>query len=213
MKDLFRIDGKVAVVVGGGGGIGEAMAMGLAQYGAKVALASRNMANLKTVAAKIAKETKQQIEPFQVDIIDEKSVIQLAKDVVAKFGTVDILVNSGGINIKQPATEFTVADWDQMFDVNVRGTMLACREFGKIMTAKKSGKIINLSSVRGVRATLWGGNEAYCATKSAVDMITRSLASEWAPFNVYVNAIGPATIKTPFSEKTLSDPARVTQRF
>jgi NAD(P)-dependent dehydrogenase (short-subunit alcohol dehydrogenase family) len=209
MKDLFRVDGKVAVVIGGGGGIGQAMAEGLAQYGAKIAVASRNIKNLKEAVQKIHKETGAEAEAFQVDIIDEKSVEQLAKDVASRFGTVDILVNSGGVNIKEPATEFKVADWDQMFNVNVRGIMLACRVFGKILTAKKSGKVINLSSVRGVRATLWGGNEAYCATKGAVDMITRSLASEWAPFNVYVNAIGPATIKTPFSEKTLSDPARL----
>lgn len=203
MEDIFRVDGKVAVVIGGAGGIGEAMAQGLVQYGAKVAIASRNIENVKKVAQKI------KAEPFQVDVVDEKSVAKLAKDVVAKFGTVDILVNSQGLNIKQPATEFTVPDWDAMFAVNVRGIMLACREFGKIMTANKKGKVINLSSVRGLRATLWGGNEAYCGTKGAVDMITRSLASEWAPFNIYVNAIAPATIVTPFSEKTLRDPQRL----
>ena len=90
--------------------------------------------------------------------------------------------------------------------------MLACREFGKVMTEKKSGKVINLSSVRGVRATLWGGNEGYCATKGAVDMITRALASEWAPYNINVNAIAPATVVTPFSERTLRDPERL-QRY
>ncbi len=212
MDDIFRLDGKVALVIGGGGGIGEAMAQGLAQYGAKVAIASRNLQNLKNVAQKIQKETSSVAEAFQVDVIDEKSVAQLAKEVVSRFGTVDILVNSQGVNIKQPATEFPVADWDTMFNVNVRGVMLACREFGKVMTAQKKGKVINLSSVRGIRATLWGGNEASCATKGAVDMITRALAAEWAPFNIYVNAIAPATIVTPFSERTLRDPERL-QRY
>ena len=212
MDDLFRLDGKVAVVVGGAGGIGEAMAHGLAQYGAKVAVASRNLSNLQNVAQNIRTETSSEAEAFQVDVVDEKSVAQLAEQVTSKFGTVDILVNSQGVNIKQAATEFIVADWDVMFTVNVRGTMLACREFGKVMTEKKSGKVINLSSVRGVRATLWGGNEGYCATKGAVDMITRSLASEWAPYNINVNAIAPATIVTPFSEITLRDPERL-QRY
>ena len=146
------------------------------------------------------------------DITDEKSVAQLTEQVVSKFGTVDILVNSQGVNVKYPATEFPVKDWDFMFNINVRGTMLTCRELGKVMIEKKSGKVINLSSVRGVRATSWGGNEGYTATKAAIDMITRSLASEWAQYKINVNAIGPSTIATPFSERTLQDPERL-KRF
>ena len=131
---------------------------------------------------------------------------------MSKFGTVDILVNTQGVNIKYPATEFPGAEWDLMFNVNVKGTMLACREFGKVMIEKKSGKVINMSSVRGIRATFWGGNEGYCATKSAIDMITRSLASEWAQYKINVNAIAPSTVATPFSERTLKDPERL-KRF
>jgi gluconate 5-dehydrogenase len=212
MADLFRIDGKIALVVGGAGGIGEAIALGLAQYGAKIAVASRNLANLQNVAQKISKETSAEAEAFQADVTDEKSIAQLTEQVVSKFGTIDILVNSQGANIKYAATEFPGDQWDTMFDINVKGTMLTCREVGKVMTERKSGKVINLSSVRGVRATLWGGNEGYCATKAAVDMITRSLASEWAPYNINVNAIAPATVVTPFSERTLRDPERL-QRY
>ena len=149
---------------------------------------------------------------IKFDITDEKSVAQLVEQVVSKFGTVDILVNSQGANIKKPATEFPVGDWDFMFNINVRGTMLTCREFGKVLIEKKSGKVINMSSVRGVRATLWGGNESYCATKGAVDMITRSLASEWAPYNINVNAIAPSLIATKLAERTLQDPERL-QRY
>jgi gluconate 5-dehydrogenase len=212
MDDLFRIDNKIAVVIGGAGGIGEAMAKGLARYGAKVVVASRNLENLKKVAEKIKSEYSVESEAFLVDVADEKSITRLAQSVVSRFGTVDILVNAQGINIKQNATEFTTGDWDSLFSINVKGIMLTCREFGKIMTAKKSGRVINLSSVRGTRATLWGGNEGYCATKGAVDMITRSLASEWAPYNINVNAIAPATVVTPFSERTLRDPERL-QRY
>lgn len=209
MADIFRLDGKVAVIIGGGGGIGELMAGGLAKQGAKIAIASRNIAKLQEIARKIQSDTKSEVAAFQVDIVDEKSVAQLAKDVVAKLGTVDILVNSQGANLKYPATEFPVADWDQMFAVNVKGTMLTCREFGKIMVAKKKGKVINLSSVRGVRATLWAGNEGYSATKGAIDMITRSLASEWAQYNINVNAIAPSLIRTELAARTLSDPERL----
>jgi len=209
MTDMFRVDDKVAVVIGGGGGIGEALAYGLAQQGAKVAVASRNLPKLEEVARKIQSETKSEAAAFQVDVTDERSVDKLAEVVVARFGTVDILVNSQGLNLKKPATEFPVGDWNLMFDVNVKGIMLACREFGKIMVEKEKGKVINLSSVRGARATLWGGNEAYCATKGAVDMITRALASEWAPYNINVNAIAPSWVATKLAEQTLKDPERL----
>jgi gluconate 5-dehydrogenase len=209
MGDLFRLDGKVAVVVGGAGGIGEIMAQGLAGQGAKVAVASRNLQKLEAVAKKIQAETKSEAAAFQVDISKQESVDQLADKVVSKFGTVDILVNSQGANVKRPAVGFPEADWDLMFDVNVKGTMFACSSFGKIMVDKKKGKVINISSVRGVRATLWGGNEGYCATKGAVDMITRALASEWAPYNINVNAIGPLLIKTPLAAATFADPEKL----
>ena len=209
MCEMFSLDGKVAVVIGGGGGIGELMAEGLAKQGAKVAIASRNLKKLEEIAQRIQKATKSEAAAFKVDITDEKSTAQLANDVVAKFGTVDILVNSQGVNLKHPATEFPAGEWDQMFAVNVKGIMLACREFGKILVEKKKGKVINISSVRGLRATLWGGNEGYSATKGAVDMITRSLASEWAPYNINVNAIAPSLIRTELASRTLNDPERL----
>ncbi len=208
MADLFRLDGKVAVVIGGAGGIGEIMAHGLAGQGAKVVVASRNAQKLQAVTQKIQSETKSEAAAFSVDVLNKDSVTKLVDQVVAKFGTVDILVNSQGLNTKKPAVGFPVEDWDQLFNVNVRGTMLACSEFGKVMVEKKKGKVINISSVRGVRATLWGGNEGYCATKGAVDMITRSLASEWAPYNINVNAIGPLLIRTPMAMVTLGDPEK-----
>ncbi len=209
MTDMFRLDGKVAAVIGGGGGIGELMAEGLADRGAKVAVASRNIQKLEEVAGRIQSKTGSEAAAFQMDITDEQSVVRCTKDVIARFGTVDILVNSQGLNIKRPAAEFPPDEWDQMFAVNVRGVMLVCREFGKTMIEKKKGKIINLSSVRGVRATMWDGNEGYCATKGAVDMITRTLASAWAPYNINVNAIGPSLIRTELASATLNDPEKL----
>lgn len=209
MTDMFRLDGKVAVVIGGAGGIGEIMAKGLAAQGARVAVASRNIKKLEELARTISSETKSEAVGFQVDVADKGSVANLAGQVVKKFGTVDILVNSQGINTKSPAVGFPVEVWDQLFNVNVKGTMLACSEFGKLMVEKKKGKIINISSVRGLRATLWGGNEGYCSTKGAVDMMTRALASEWAPYNINVNAIAPLLIRTPLAAPTLNDPEKL----
>ena len=196
MADLFRLDGKVAVVMGGAGGIGEIMAFGLAGQGAKVVVASRNIQKLQTIAQKIKDETKSEAAAFQVDMTDRQSVTRLADQVVKKFGTVDILVNAMGINIKRDAFEYPIKDWENIFAVNVKGTMIACKHFGRVMKEKKQGKIINLSSVRGIRG-FTGGNSAYCATKGAVELTTKALALEWAPYNIHVNALGPSLIITP----------------
>jgi NAD(P)-dependent dehydrogenase (short-subunit alcohol dehydrogenase family) len=213
MSNLFRVDNQVAVIIGGGGGIGQALAYGLAEFGAKVVVAGPSAARIDQAARNIkANFPSAEVISLRVDTTDEKSVMALKDQVVSRFGTVDILVNAHGVNVKKAATEFAVNEWDHLFNVNVRGTMLTCREFGKVMISHKHGKVINLSSVRGVRATPWGGNEGYAATKAAIDMITRSLAAEWAPYHINVNAIGPSTIATRFSEKTLSDPERL-QRY
>jgi NAD(P)-dependent dehydrogenase (short-subunit alcohol dehydrogenase family) len=198
MKDLFRLDGKVAIVLGGGGGIGKELAKGLAFQGAKVGIASRDLAKLEKVVTEMKsdKSIKAEIAPFACDVADEKSIEKLAAEVVAKWGTVDILVNSQGQNFKRPALEYPMNDWDFMFNVNVRGLFTACKVFGKIMVAKKSGKIVNLSSVVGLRAARAVGNVGYGATKGAVDQITRGLGFEWATSNVQVNAIGPGVIIT-----------------
>ncbi len=192
---MFRLDGKIAIVIGGAGGIGEACALALARQGAKVVVASRNLDRLKDTAQKIQSETESEAAAFQVDASDEKSVNQLAEQAVNKFGPPDILVNAQGMTLKRPAADFPAQDWDQLFAVNVRSVMLTCRAFGKVMIEEKRGKIINLSSVRGIRGTD-GENVGYGATKGAVDMITRMLAAEWAPYNINVNAIGPSLVMT-----------------
>lgn len=200
MDDMYRLDGKVAMVIGGAGGLGEPIAKGFASRGAKVAVASRRLDAIQEVARKIQQETSSEAAGFQVDATDEKSVIKLKEQVLAKFGTVDILMNAHGTSIKNPATEFPVDIWNQQFALNCLAIMLPCREFGKIMIEKKKGKIINMSSIRGTRATLWGGNTGYSASKGAVDMYTKALASEWAPYNINVNAIAPTIIRTPLTE-------------
>jgi NAD(P)-dependent dehydrogenase (short-subunit alcohol dehydrogenase family) len=205
MSDLFRLDEKIAVVVGGAGGIGKALAMGLSQYGAKVVVASRNLGALNKVAAEINAKTGGETLAVQVDVTEEKSLGNLVKEVVARFGTVDILVNAMGLNIKRDALDYPMEDWDTIFNINVKGTMIACKHFGRVMKEKKQGKIINLSSVREVRGYT-GGNAGYCATKGAVGSITKTLALEWAPYNIHVNAIGPSLVITPGTFHIQKDP-------
>jgi gluconate 5-dehydrogenase len=114
------------------------------------------------------------------DVTDEGSVKNLADQVVARYGRIDILVNAMGMNIKHDAFEYPMEDWDKWFAVNVKGTMVACKIVGRVMRDQKAGSIVNLSSVRGIRGYT-GGNTGCCATKGAVELITRALALEWAP--------------------------------
>jgi gluconate 5-dehydrogenase len=195
MEDIFRLDGKIAVVLGGAGGLGEVIALGLSRYGAGLVVASRNMEALEKVADEIKSETGGEVLAMQVDVSDEESMTRLVQNVLSEFGTVDILVNAMGLNLKRDALDYPMEDWDTIFSINVKGTMIACKHFGKVMKEKKGGKIINLSSVREVRGYT-GGNAAYCATKGAVGMITKTLALELAPHDIYVNAIGPSLIIT-----------------
>lgn len=198
MKNLFDLTGKKAVVIGGGGGIGKAIAAGLAFAGAEVAIASRSMQTLEAAATEIRDETGRDVSCLAVDVADPESIAQLADACVQKLGTVDILVNSQGLNNKVATLEISAEQWDAMFAVNVRGMMLACKAFGKIMVERNYGKIINVSSIRGIRALNGGGgNTCYSTTKGAVDMLTKSLAAEWAKHNVHVNAIGPVITETP----------------
>ena len=205
LKDLFRVDGKVALVTGGAGGIGEALSLGLSEYGATVVVASRNEEALKKTAKNIHSKTGGKTLAVPVDVVDEASVARLVDSVVSEFGTIDVLVNATGLNIKRDALEYPVEDWDRIFDVNVKGTMICCKQVGKVMRDKRRGNIVNMSSVRGIRG-FTGGNSAYCATKGAVELITKALALEWAPYNIHVNALGPSLIVTPGTKHIQQNP-------
>ena len=205
MKDIFKLDGRIAIVTGGAGGIGEALALGLAYHGATVVVSSRNQDAITAVAAKITKETGNEAIAIASDVTNEESVQKLVDAVVAKYGRIDILVNAMGMNIKHPALEYPLEDWDKLFNVNVKGTMIACKAVGKVMREQKKGAILNLSSVRGIRGYT-GGNSGYCATKGAVELITKSLALEWAPNGIRVNALGPALVITPGTKHIAQNP-------
>ncbi|MBW1763800.1 MAG: glucose 1-dehydrogenase [Deltaproteobacteria bacterium] len=205
MTDIFSLKGKIAVVLGGAGGIGVGLAKGLGRAGATVIVSDLNQESLDKVAAAIAEESGVETCGLTADLTSEESVESLVNAVVEKFGTVDIMVNASGLNLKRPALEYPVEDWQKMFDINVRGVMIACKYFARVMKEKKKGKIINLSSVREIRGYT-GGNSAYVATKAAVGMFSKTLALELAEFNINVNCIGPALIITPGTIHIKNDP-------
>jgi len=205
MKDFFKLNGKVAIVTGGAGGIGEALALGLSLHGATVVVSSRNQEAIDKVAASISRESGNEAIAISCDVTDEASMENLVDSVVKRYGKLDIMVNAMGMNIKHDAFNYPIEDWDRLFNVNVKGTMIACKAAGKAMREQKHGSIINLSSVRGIRGYT-GGNSGYCATKGAVELITKSLALEWASLGIRVNAIGPALIITPGTKHIAQNP-------
>jgi NAD(P)-dependent dehydrogenase (short-subunit alcohol dehydrogenase family) len=209
LKALFDLTGKVALVTGGHGGIGKAIALGLADFGADVVVASRNLQALQGVAKEIEAKGRKSLA-VRVDVVDEKQVNGMVEAVLKVFPRIDILVNGAGLAIRKPADSFSIDEWQEVMDVNTRGTFLCCQAAGRLMLKQKSGKIINISSVRG-RYGLPAGYAAYCASKGAVDTLTRTLACEWAKSNVLVNAVAPTVVETDLTRSALADPAYAKQ--
>lgn len=196
--------GKVAIVVGGAGGIGHAQALGLADAGADVVVTSRKLEHLESVAKEIQARGRKSLA-VPVEVTEEKSVVAMLDGILKEFPRVDILVNSHGLAIRKPADTFPIDEWQQVMDVNTRGTFICCQVVGRVMIKQRSGKIINMSSVRG-RYGLPVDYAAYCPSKGAVDTLTRTLACEWAKYNVLVNAVAPTIVETELTRPALADP-------
>jgi NAD(P)-dependent dehydrogenase (short-subunit alcohol dehydrogenase family) len=197
VNKMFDLTGKTAVVIGGAGGLGQAIAQGLCQTGAKVMISSRKEESLKKAAAEIKEACGAEVFYAAADAIVESQVENLLAEAVKALGKVDILVNAQGFNKKMDALEFDMSAFSEMLTANVVSVMNTCKVFGKHMASNGYGKIVNLSSVRGKIATKTPGNAGYCTTKGAVDMLTKQLASEFGPFGITVNAIGPNITATP----------------
>jgi NAD(P)-dependent dehydrogenase (short-subunit alcohol dehydrogenase family) len=204
MVGLLDLTGKVALVVGGAGGIGHAQALGLADFGADVIVASRRLEHLEKVAEEIRTKGRRALA-VTVDVVQEQSVADMVESILKKFPRIDILVNAHGLAIRKPADTFPIDEWQQVMDINTRGTFICCQAVGRLMTKQRSGKIINLSSVRG-RYGLPADYAAYCASKGAVDTLTRTLACEWAKYNVLVNAVAPTIVETDLTRDALANP-------
>jgi gluconate 5-dehydrogenase len=191
--DLFRLDGQVVVVVGGAGGLGAAIARGLAEAGAAVAIADANAGQAKAVADGLTTAGRQALA-LPVDVTDAASVEGMAEEAEARLGPVDVLVNSAGITHRSPAADFPAAQWHRVIAVNLTGVFLASQAVGRRMVARRRGRIINIASIAGEIGL--PGTVAYSASKGGVVQLTRALAVEWAPHDVRVNAIAPSWFST-----------------
>lgn len=191
MAGLFDLAGKVAVVTGSSSGLGVQFAKALAKQGANVAIVARRVEKLESV--------KTEIEAFGVKCLSVQCDVTKVDDIKAAvanikdyFGTIDILVNNAGIGLSAPAESQSDELWETMMSVNLNGVYYFAREVGKVMIEKNYGKIINVGSIHSTVAMTGSPITAYCTTKGGVEMLTKSLANEWAKYNITVNAIGPA---------------------
>ncbi len=188
-SSLFDLTNKKAIVTGGGRGLGRAIAVGLAQFGADVAVVSRTAHELEITAREIEKTGRAALV-FPADVAKKADIENVVANVVAQWGGVDILVNNAGVDAASPAIDYTEADWDFVLDVNLKGYFLFAQACARAMMKTGGGVIINNSSICGDVAVK--NIVAYNASKGGVNMLTRTLAVEWAPYNIRVNAFSPA---------------------
>jgi NAD(P)-dependent dehydrogenase (short-subunit alcohol dehydrogenase family) len=199
----FRLDGKRAVVTGAGRGIGRALAIGLAEAGADVALISRTREDLEETAS-IIQELGSRTLILQADVTKRIEVQQAVAEVKSQWESIDILINNAGMNIRSKALEVTDEEWQTIMDTNLKSAFMMAQEIGKIMKEQATGgRIINISSVAGHVALRTG--VVYASTKAAMIQMTKVLAMEWGQYGINVNSIGPWYFKTPLTENLLAD--------
>jgi NAD(P)-dependent dehydrogenase (short-subunit alcohol dehydrogenase family) len=197
--EKFRLDGKSAVVTGGGQGIGLACVEALAEAGARVVIADRD-AKLAEAAMAELKKKGHDVAVVDMDVTDSARVTEVADQFAGDYGKVDILVNNAGIaRSETPAETVTDEHWLNVIDVNLNGTFWCCRAFGKHMLQAKSGTIVNVGSMSGFIVNKPQEQCYYNASKAAVHHLTKSLAAEWGARGVRVNAVAPTYIETPLN--------------
>jgi len=199
----FKLNGKVALITGAARGLGKACALALAHSGADIALGLRDV----TTAAELEEEIKamgRKVIRLQMDVSDLKQINDAVSKAAESFGRIDILVNNVGVAPANPAESVTEEDFDHTINLNLKGTFFTAQAVGKQMIKQGSGRIINMSSQAGFIALQ--DESIYCMTKAGVNHLTKNLASEWARYNINVNAVAPTFIETPGTEPWLKDP-------
>ena len=200
-----KLIGRVAVVTGASRGLGKAMAIALAQQGARLALVSRDLDQLNATATAV-RQAGAEAEVFRTNVVDEKEVRQLEPDVLKRFGAVHILINNAGINIRKNVPEFTLEEWHSVLDTNLTSVFLMCRSFVPHMQGKGYGRIINMTSIMSHISL--PGRAAYSASKTGLLGLTRALALELAHDGVSVVAISPGPFATEMNAPIINDPEK-----
>ena len=204
--DLFRLDGRRALVTGGSRGLGKVIATALAQAGADVALCSRDLDQSRAAAADIASATGRRAVGFAADVTRSEDVARLAAEIESSLGPTDIIVNNAGINARGPAEELSEADWDRVIAVNLKAPFLVSRYLAPGMCARGWGRVINLGSILSVIGI--PHRAPYASAKAGLLNLTRVLALEWATKGVTVNALCPGPFATDMNKPLLDDPQK-----
>jgi NAD(P)-dependent dehydrogenase (short-subunit alcohol dehydrogenase family) len=199
----FDLSGKVAVVTGGGRGIGRAIALGLARSGASVVVSSRTQKEIEAVSEE-AKKMGGKALAVVSDLTVNEQLENLVNATVKEFGKIDILVNNAARSFLRSLLDLREDGWDKVFNTNVKAVWLLSRAVARKMMEQKSGKIINITTVGAEKAEL--GMAAYGCSKAALKMLTRCMAREWAQYGIQVNAVGPGLTRTDFSKPIWSNP-------
>lgn len=200
LKKLFDLTGKTAIVTGASRGLGKVMALGLAQFGADVVITD---VLDTTKAIKDVEALGVKALGLKVDVTNQKHIDDMVKKAIAKFKRIDILVNNAGIYYPTPLPDTSEKNWSKIIEVNLRGSEMCARSVGKQMIKQKTGNIINIASVAGISA--FGMSSAYNCSKAALIMLTKTLAAEWAPYNIRVNAICPGVFVTDMTKGLIKD--------
>ena len=201
----LNLAGRRALVFGGTSGIGQAIALALAEAGADVVPVSRRQEEVCKTGAAIRALGRQTLE-LTADVTHRDEVRRVVDRMVEEMGRIDILVNSAGTTKRVPSLELADEDWTRILDINLNGSWYACQETGRIMKDQQYGRIINIASI-GSFLSLYEAT-AYCASKGAVAMLTRCLGAEWARYNITVNAIAPGVFETPINRDLIYEPGR-----
>ncbi len=202
---IFDLTGRVALITGGGRGLGETFAYALAAAGADIVVSSRTAGEIEQVAEAV-RAMGRRAEAITCDITDEASVEAMVSEAVARMGHLDILVNNAGMNIRKPILEITLQEWQQVLDTNLKGYFLAGRAAGRVLVAQGHGKMINIGSI--FVSTALPAQGPYASSKGAIMQLTRVMALEWAKRGVQVNLLSPTYFETEMTRPVYADPER-----
>jgi len=203
LENMYGLSNTVSVITGGGGGLGLETARALGGLGSIVVLVDLNQESLTNAVIELEAVGIKAV-PIVCDITDKKAVVACMNETQERFGKIDHLINCAGVSHLEPAVSFSEEKWDFVINVNLKGTFLMCQQVGRIMLENKKGRIVNFSSVRGLQGR--SGDMAYSPSKGAVNMLTKSLAIEWAEENISVNAVAPTFAATKMNKSILDDP-------